>query len=184
MTGLKGRHVHRFEEMTWKEVEHKLGAGTPFVLPLGSIEQHGPHLPLGTDAFIPYELANRIGARRPLILAPPIMYSTYSRPRSGGGRTFVGSTGVPDRIFGDVVSNVVDDLVRQGFKQLLVLNGHFENASSTFESLREAIEPVRETHKAVLVNWWELLGPDDIDEIYGDDFPGGRRSTPRCSRRR
>jgi creatinine amidohydrolase len=172
MAGTKGRYVRRFEEMTWKEVADAIEVDTLFVLPLGSIEQHGPHLPLGTDAFIPYELANRIGDRRPFILAPPIMYTTYSRPRSGGGRTFVGSTGVPDRTFGDLLSHVVSDLLRQGFRRLFVLNGHFENASTAFETLQEAIEPKRETHKAVLINWWELLGPHDIDEIYGDAFPG------------
>jgi creatinine amidohydrolase len=170
--GEKGRLVRRFEEMTWKEVEEEIEVRTPFVLPLGSIEQHGPHLPLGTDAFIPYELANRVGERRPLILAPPVLYATYSRPRSGGGRTFVGSTGVPDRTFGAVVAEVASDLFRQGFTRLFVLNGHFENASPAFESLQAAIDPVRDTHKAVLISWWELLGPRDIDGIFGDAFPG------------
>ena len=81
--------------MTWPEIKAEIEAGTPIVLPVGAIEQHGPHLPLGTDTFIPQHLAKETAARHRMVVAPPLMYAAYSRPRSGGGRHFPGSWGCP-----------------------------------------------------------------------------------------
>jgi len=80
------------ETMTSPEVGGCIAAGVPLVLPVGAIEQHGPHLPLGTDGFIPYELAKRVATGRRVIVAPPMFYGAYSRPRTGGGRHFPGSS--------------------------------------------------------------------------------------------
>jgi creatinine amidohydrolase len=162
----------RLELMTWPEVRDEIDAGTPIVLPVGAIEQHGPHLPLGTDGFIPSHLALRVAATRRLIVAPPLFYGAYSRPRTGGGRHFPGSVGLPGRSLEQVVSGLTGDWMRQGFTRILVLNGHWENAWTLLEALERAIEPYGETHKAVLVHWWDQVNDDDVHEIFGDIFPG------------
>src|SRR5262249_61469897 len=72
-------------DMTWPEVKAEIEAGTPIVLPVGSIEQHGPHLPLGTDSFIPQHLAKETAARHPLVVAPPLNYAASPPARSRGG---------------------------------------------------------------------------------------------------
>jgi creatinine amidohydrolase len=64
----------RLERMTWPEVQAEIEAGTPIVLPVGAIEQHGPHLPLGTDGFIPEYIAAGTAARRRLVVAPALFY--------------------------------------------------------------------------------------------------------------
>ncbi len=163
----------RLERMYWPEVEAEIRAGTPIVLPVGSIEQHGPHLPLGTDGFIPRELALRAGRARRLIVSPPLLYAAYSRPRTGGGRTFPGSTGIPGSALEEVVRSVVSDWFRQGFRNVLLLNGHFENAWNLLEALERAVEPyAEEGRKAVLVSWWDQVGDEDVRRIFGDAFPG------------
>jgi creatinine amidohydrolase len=162
----------RLETMTWPEVGDEISAGTPIVLPVGAVEQHGPHLPLGTDAFIPHHLALRVAATRRLVVAPPIVYGAYSRPRTGGGRHFPGSVGLPGRTLERVVAGVVQDWMRQGFRRVMVLNGHFENAWTLLEAVERAIEPYGETHKAVLVHWWDQVGDDDVRSIFGEGFPG------------
>src|SRR5215467_7149597 len=98
--------------MTWLEVRAEIEAGTPIVLPVGAIEQHGPHLPLGTDGFIPQHIATETAARRRLIAAPPMFYGAYSRPRSGGGRHFPGSVGLPGHTLEATVSTLVSDWLR------------------------------------------------------------------------
>jgi creatinine amidohydrolase len=162
----------RLELMTWPEVRDEIERGTPIVLPVGSVEQHGPHLPLGTDGFIPYHLALRVAATRRLIVAPPIFYGAYSRPRTGGGRHFPGSVGLPGRSLEAVVADLTDDWLRQGFSKVLVLNGHWENAWTLLEALERAIEPYGETRKALLVHWWDQVHDDDVHRIFGDAFPG------------
>jgi len=162
----------RLERMTWPEVRAEIEAGTPLVLPVGAIEQHGPHLPLGTDGFIPGHIAAQTAERRRLIVAPPLFYGAYSRPRSGGGRHFPGSVGLPGRVLEQVVRHLVADWLRQGFRRVVVLNGHFENAWTLLEGVEQAIEGYQETSKVLLVNWWDQVTDDDIARIFGDTFPG------------
>lgn len=164
--------VMLLETMTSPEVGEAIAADVPLILPVGAIEQHGPHLPLGTDGFIPYELAKRVAIGRRLIVAPPMFYGAYSRPRTGGGRHFPGSVGLPGRTLEATVSTLVSDWLRQGFRKVAVLNGHFENAWTLLEAVEQAIEPYQETHRAVLIHWWDQVGADDVTRIFGDDFPG------------
>jgi len=158
--------------MTYPEVAGCIEANVPLILPVGAVEQHGPHLPLGTDGFIPYELAKRVAPGRGAIVAPPIFYGAYSRPRTGGGRHFPGSVGLPGHTLEAVVAGLVADWMRQGFRKVAVLNGHFENAWTLLEAVEQAIEPYAATHRALLVHWWDQVGPDDVLRIFGDAFPG------------
>ena len=169
---MSGPSAMRLEHMTWPEVRDEIDAATPIVLPVGAVEQHGPHLPLGTDAFIPHGLALRVGSSRRLVVAPPILYGAYSRPRTGGGRHFPGSVGLPGRTLEAVVAGIVEDWMRQGFRKVLVLNGHWENSWTLLEAVEQAIEPYRDTHKALLVHWWDQVSDRDVREIFGDAFPG------------
>jgi creatinine amidohydrolase len=162
----------RLERMTWPEVKAEIDAGTPIVLPVGAIEQHGPHLPLGTDGFIPHHIATQAAPGRRLVIAPPLFYGAYSRPRTGGGRHFPGSVGLPGRVLEQVVHCLVEDWLRQGFRNVIVLNGHFENAWTLLEGVEQAIEQYTDTSKVLLVNWWEQVEQGDIQRIFGDEFPG------------
>jgi creatinine amidohydrolase len=162
----------RLERMTWPEVKAEIDAGTPLALPVGAIEQHGPHLPLGTDGFIPQHIATQAAERRRLVVAPPLFYGAYSRPRSGGGRHFPGSVGLPGRVLEQVIHHLVEDWLRQGFRKIVVLNGHFENAWTLLEGIEQAVEKHRDTSKVLLVNWWDQVADDDISRIFGDAFPG------------
>ena len=130
------------ETMTSPDVGEAIAAGVPILLPVGAVEQHGPHLPLGTDGYIPYEIAKRVATGRRLIVAPPMFYGAYSRPRTGGGRHFPGSVGLPGHTLEATVSALVSDWLRQGFRKVAVLNGHFENAWTLLEAVDLAQHPV------------------------------------------
>ncbi len=164
--------VRLLETMTYPEVGECIEANVPLLLPVGAVEQHGPHLPLGTDGLIPYELAKLVAGGGRAIVAPPMFYGAYSRPRTGGGRHFPGSVGLPGRTLEAVVSGLVADWMRQGFRRVAVLNGHFENSWTLLEAVEQAIEPYTATHRALLVHWWDQVGPADVRRIFGDDFPG------------
>ena len=64
------------------------------------------------------------------------------------------------------------DLFRQGFYRLVVLNGHMENSAFLAEALEEAIEPYRETHKAIMISWAYQITEHELDRIFPDGFPG------------
>lgn len=172
MSEVEHSQLSLLEEMSWPEVREAIELGSPILLPVGTIEQHGPHLPLGTDAFIPYALAKRVAATRRLVVAPPMYYGAYSRPRTGGGRHFPGSVGLPGQALQEVVRAVTDDWMRQGFRRVAVLNGHWENAWSLLEALEQAVAPHAATSKALLIHWWDQVGDADVQAIFGDAFPG------------
>jgi creatinine amidohydrolase len=161
------------ERMTWVEAQVALEEKRVLIIPIGAIEQHGPHLPLATDAIVAFELARRAARRQGAVVAPAMCYAARSSPRSGGGgRSFAGSTGVTGRTLISLVRDVTAEFFRTGFRRVAYLNAHYENSSLVYEALTEAIEPRLGTCKAILVNWWEQLLADDIGQIYGEDFPG------------
>ncbi|MGQ9687677.1 MAG: creatininase family protein [Desulfobaccales bacterium] len=89
------------------------------LLPVGSVEEHGPHLPLGTDAFHAIELARRVAELRPVLVAPPLFYGLCRSTREHPGTV---------SISGDSLRMLVTDLGREfyrnGMRQLLILSGH------------------------------------------------------------
>jgi creatinine amidohydrolase len=171
--------VTRLEELTFEAVRELGNRAVPLVLPMGSVEQHGPHLPLGTDTLIADGLATRVAREREIVIAPPYWYSAWSRPKSGGGRSFIGSIGITSSAMVAGLKGLFAELFRQGLNRLVLLNAHFENAHAAFEALDELIGPGGRYSpengaqvKAILVNWWDLLTDEDVERIFGDDFPG------------
>ncbi|HYM96457.1 MAG TPA: creatininase [Candidatus Sulfotelmatobacter sp.] len=168
-----GTGTQLMDRMTWEEAALAIKEEVPVLIPVGSIEQHGPHMPLGTDAYLPLALARRVGEQRRVVIAPPMFYGARPQPRSGGGgRVFPGTTGVSNGTLTAVVRDVADDLFRQGFQRVAVLNGHWENAPAIYEALEAAMEPYLSTHKALLINWWELITNDDLKAVFPSEFPG------------
>src|SRR3954466_3865605 len=104
------------EEMTWPEVAEAARANLPVVLALGSTEQHGPHLPLGTDVVIPVAIAREAGKEVDLVIAPPVHFGAMSRPLSGGGESFPGTLSLRAATLITTIHEVLSGLARAGFK--------------------------------------------------------------------
>ena len=77
--------------MTWEEYGKEVGRRI-IMLPVGSLEQHGPHLPLNVDVVIPSNFAKMVDEQIEGIVLPPIAYGYKSHPTSGGGQLFPGTT--------------------------------------------------------------------------------------------
>ena len=96
------------------------------VLPVGSFEQHGTHLPLATDTVIASELARRIAADLDALLLPPVCFSC-SHEHAG----FAGTVSLTAGTLIAVVTDIAADLERGGIKHLVVVNGHGGNSVLT-----------------------------------------------------
>lgn len=162
------------ERMTWVEFKQAADAGLPVIVPVGSMEQHGPHLPLATDALIACALASKIADEADCVVAPPVLYGAHSHPRSGGGdRTFPGSMGLRGRVIEAIVNELVSDLVSNGFSKVVVLNGHFENTPFLFEVLDEVFGgQVDGDRRGLLINYWDEIHESDLPTLFPDGFPG------------
>ena len=74
--------------MNYREVEDYLAQNDTVIIPVGSLENHGLHLPLGTDALIPEEIARRVDARSPLLIAPILNYGATDDLAGFAGTVF------------------------------------------------------------------------------------------------
>jgi len=163
-----------FAEMTWPEVEEAVGRGAGVVLPVGSTEQHGYHLPLATDAILATELALAVAEPLDLLVAPAVAYGYRSRPLSGGGQGFVGTTSLRAQTLMALVEDVLRELVRQGFKKIVVLNWHMENQNFVYESAFLTLESRPDAAARILVAElaFQDLSPATMDLLFPDGFPG------------
>jgi len=102
--------------------------GSVLVLPVGSIEQHGSHMPVGTDTIlvdaVAHRSAERVRQEVPLLVTPPI-WSGYSPHHMSFGGTI--TLEHDDMV--DIVEQIVDSALENGFDGLLLLNGHGGNGS-------------------------------------------------------
>lgn len=158
--------------LTWQEFADRIG-GHIVLIPVGSVEQHGPHLPLGVDVLIPYHLALRLAERLPALVAPPIWYAGPSDPASGGGQRFPGTLAVRGTTLIDLTMDILAEFFRQGARRIALLNGHFENTAFLAEGARRVLGPEDATgRKVVLVNWWEHVPADTLAGLFPEGFPG------------
>jgi creatinine amidohydrolase len=114
--------------MTWPEVAEAVGAGaTTVVLPLGATEQHGPHLPLGTDTIRAAALADRLAERLGpgCLVAPPLPFGC-SDEHSG----FPGLLGLGHETLAHVVLDLARRLTGWGIRRLVVLSAHGGNGEA------------------------------------------------------
>jgi len=157
---------HRLADRDWFQVRDALAAGAPAILPVGSTEQHGPHLPLSTDAVVAEELAAAVARRLGGLVLPTITYGAPSRPRSGGGDGFPSpDVSLPTLLA--TVESVTENVLAAGAKWFVAISWHWENASVLWDALREALED--SSAKAVLfASPWDLMSAESVSDLLGD----------------
>jgi creatinine amidohydrolase len=164
------------DQMTWVEWQAAVAAGAPILLPIGSTEQHGPQLPLGTDVTIPRTICERVAPAIGAIVAPAMPYGYKSQPKSGGGQSFPGTTSLDAHTFSLVIRDIVRDLGLHGVRRIAVLNGHFENAWPLVEGLDLAMRELRRDgiHDMILLRLelGDFVRRETLDRIFPKGFPG------------
>lgn len=160
----------RYEKLTWPEINDAVAARKVVVIPIGSIEQHGPHLPLDVDVVCPTgcaQAAARLIADDVLIM-PPIIHGY-----TGHVMDFPGTINIHWELFIKYAIDVAKSLAYHGFKKIIFLNGHGSNAPNLdLASRRINIETDAE---CIAVNWWSLLNVDPtfMPGWRESKFPGG-----------
>ena len=110
------------QEMTWTDVQQYLKKSDMVIIPIGSTEQHGPHLPLGTDFYEAVGTAKHISAATGVLIAPVLM-SGYSVYHSG----FPGTLSLKPETMANVLFETAELLIRYGFRRIMFFNYHGGN---------------------------------------------------------
>jgi creatinine amidohydrolase len=150
---------HRWEKLTGPELKELAKRGALPVLPVGSLEQHGPHLPVWTDSAIAHAMCLAAAAQAgdvPAVVLPPLWtgLSEHHLP-------FGGTITVDYATFHALLRCVVRSLKACGFGRLLVVNGHGGNIEPLAVSVREL---AHEFAVPVVATSWPSVAPDAIKD--------------------
>lgn len=161
-----------YADYSSEEIQNEL-KNKPLLIPVGAIEQHGPHLPLSVDLDIAISLVDSIASELQGIVAPGIAYGARSLPHSGGGPSFPGTIYVRGDVLIKYFTDVFASYIQAGAKNLIVINAHYENEPFLFE----AFEICRERNllkesQIICLSWWNVVTQAFIDSLFGTDFPG------------
>lgn len=161
----------RIEELSWPEFDRIKDKVVAVILPVGSVEAHGRHLPLGTDVFAPLKIAELVEQKvrergKEVLVMPPIWYG-----HSFALNAYPGTINVRPESLRMYVGDVLAELAAEGFKKIVLLNGHGGNVYP----LTEAAEDVAELYPDVevyLINWWLDFREDILSVCSGQGHAG------------
>lgn len=154
-------------DLTWEEIRSRAARDPVVVLPTGSLEQHGPHLPVKVDTrlvtAVTEEAVRRASARADVLLAPTVWMGLSTHHTGYFSLTLSFDT------YQQVITELVESLIRTGFGRILVVNGHGGNT----DPLHLTVTRVRDRHKVVIAtaDYWALAA-QELNRIR-ESRPGG-----------
>ena len=137
----------RWDELTasdWPKAQEK--ANYTCVLPIGILEKHGPHMPMGSDLIHVRELAARATKLEYAVVFPDFFYGQIFEAKHQPG-TFA----LPSRVVWDLLDATVEEIGRNGFKRIIIVNGHGGNP----ELLRFFIQSQLERRRDYVVYYFD-----------------------------
>jgi creatinine amidohydrolase len=159
----------RLLEHIGRDVDDGALGGAVAVLPAGSVEYHGPHAPLGTDTFIASELARRVCADRPRLVALPELAYT---PCPAETRRHPGTLAIAPSVATALLEEIFRGLFGAGFAGVVVVNAHIGNVMPASLAADAVSDDFPDAFVA-LVSWWETLPADETRALAGFSENGG-----------
>jgi len=147
-------------EMSGDEVRQALQRTKAILIPCGATEDHGPHLPLGTDCMEAREIGRRTAVRLgtmgcPVVIGPLIPFGTSSFHMA-----FAGTVSISSRTLTRLLHEVCMSLYQGGFRNFILIHGHDGNLPSMMVAAQELVDATTDA-KAVVLNW---LAP--LSKVY------------------
>jgi len=110
---------YALDELTWPEVGRALARDPRLLLPVGALEQHGPHLPLGANLLVARRIAMAVSERTGILRAPPLSYGVTL-----GGGPWAGSAGLRRKTFHRVLNELLGRWEDHGVREFVVITAH------------------------------------------------------------
>jgi creatinine amidohydrolase len=170
-SGIENQENYRdrnvLSEMSAHELEQFISHETVGLLIFGACENHGDHMPFGSDFIMPFELAKRVAARygKKMVIFPPIPYGVSSHHKD----FFMTVSFEPDTMM-NVIRDILQSLINNNIRRILIINGHDGNIAP----IELASRIIKERNPRVVISclesWWTLVG--SIDKELFDVWEG------------
>jgi len=162
---------HEWARMTWVELSEALKAKPVVLVPLGSVEQHGPHTPVG-DYLASEVIASRVAERTDSLFIPTLPYG-YSEVHRG----FPGTLTYRETTLRASLEDLTECLLEVGVDRILYLCGHGGNVPTIEHYARELLR--KRIMRTACIDLWRLLSPEFNKALYGQSSPNtGHGSEP------
>ncbi|CAM2833139.1 creatininase [Actinomyces slackii] len=166
-------NITRLDAFTYRE---RLAAQPqpPILIPVGAIEQHGPHMPLGVDMLLSTRMAELAAERIGALVGPTVTTGYKSQQRSGGGNHLIGSFGFDAATVIGICQTLVRELTRHGARRIVFVNGHYENYQFIYEGVDLALREIgdQDAPSVMILSYWDFVTEEVIAQLYPDGFPG------------
>lgn len=153
------REMDRINWMEFRDaVPSKINA---VLLPTGTLEPHGV-INNGADNTAPFAMAGTIARRTNAMIAPTLPYGI-----TGSMEAYPGAFQITESAYRPFVKQVLEGLAKNGFKNIIILNGHGGGQTAVLQSV--AAEVAAERHvRTLVINWWSFAS-DETKEVFGED---------------
>jgi len=165
--------IYKLEELTWPQIDALDRQRTLFILPVGMIEEHGPHLPVGADTLgVMYEAngaSRRVSRSLPdwhVVMMPPINYGQSGANQLGDMPVHPGTYGIRQSTLRSLVADLGGQVAQNGFKWIFVMNGH--GAPTHNIAINEACDFVSETFRVTMLHLTALFRADAEIQSNGE----------------
>ena len=154
------RRTVELGRMTWAEIDEAVAERPIILLPIGTVEQHGPHLPVNADNMVAAFVALRVAERTNALVAPSVNYGC-----SAPFRHFPGTLTVRQETLANVLRDVCTGLIGHGFRRIIFVNNHGGNEAVCEQVARE----LRQQHGTILGNIYPwIIGYGVMRDAYPD----------------
>ena len=157
--------VYKLEELRGPQIDALDRQRTLFILPIGMLEVHGPHLPIGNDTigllYEAGEVSRRLSRALPqwnIVMMPPIQYGQSGVNDLGGLLVHPGTYAIRQSTLRSLVADVGGQVAQNGFKWIFVLNGH--GAPTHNIAINEACDFISERYRVTMLHVTALLRAD------------------------
>jgi creatinine amidohydrolase len=161
-----------YDEMTWEEIAQAAAQHVPVLIPIGATEQHGPHLPVSTDWVLPREILRVASQQRRIIAGPAVTFGYKSRPASGGGQGFPGTISLRATTLMALITDVLTELIRAGFRNFVLYNWHYENSNFVYEPAYLVGNQFPDAKIVVVESAIPEFSPEVTEVLWPQGFPG------------
>ena len=154
--------TREMDRINWMEFKDVVPSKVSTVLlPTGTLEPHGV-INNGADNTAPFAMAKTIARRTNAMIAPTLSYGI-----TGSMEAYPGAFQITESAYRPFVKQILEGLARNGFKNIIILNGHGGGQTAVLQSVAAEVATERKV-RTLVINWWSFAS-DETKEVFGED---------------